>query len=242
MINEQQAGKLHIHGHGLKDRWVLEKRSYVMADTVDALKNESAYPVITTVSCFTGQFDSFSDPCITESMLRKQNGGAIAIIAPSREGIPVFHDPSDMKLMMTEGKMDGTTETLTLFWKHSIKDGLTLGQAFRQAKQDMSTHARKTDGYHFVQCELNLLGDPTLDIRAKTVSDIDATAKLQGNKLQVTGVKDCSVCVWSGDFYEVKNAGSQNELDFKVPQNAAKLSISASAPSRNTWSYEIETR
>ena len=242
MINENQAGKMHIHGHGLKDRWVLEKRSYVMADTVDELKNSSAYPVMTTVSCFTGQFDSFSDPCITESMIRKEDGGAIAIIAPSREGIPVFHEASDMKLMMTEGKMDGTTETLTLFWQHAIKDGLTLGHAFREAKQEMTTHARKTDGYHFVQCELNLLGDPTLDIRAESVSNIDATAKLKGGKLLVTGVKDCTVCVWSGDSYEIKQADSLDKLEFQVPENPESVRISASAPSRNTWSTEFVTR
>ena len=162
MMNNRGAGKLHMHGHGINPMWVLEDDSFVTKETVSELTNKAAYPVMTTVSCFTGQFDSYRDPCITESMLRKEAGGAIAIIAPAREGIPVFHERSDFQLMMTEGKMDGTTQTLALFWKHALKKQMNIGDAFRAARQDMTSDAQKNDGFHFVQCELNLLGDPSL--------------------------------------------------------------------------------
>ncbi len=244
MINEGNYGKIHMHGHGLNQLWVLENDSLVTKETVEQLTNEHAYPVMTTVSCFTGQFDSFRDPCITESMLRKSSAGAIAIIAPSREGIPVFHERSDFAKMMTEGKMDGTTETLTRFWQHALNENLTLGEALRSAKNDMETHARKTDGYHFVQCELNLLGDPTLDIRARAVTPIESKAQLKESKLVVSGVKDCGVCVWDGaDFYQVVATSSVDtvSIDLSTAKNAT-VKVAAFGPSKNTWTAQIKTQ
>ena len=38
--------------------------------------------------------------------------------------------------------------------------------AMAMAKADLSADAKKTAGYHFVQCEINLLGDPTLRVAA----------------------------------------------------------------------------
>lgn len=242
MFNSKAVSKIHMHGHGLNHLWVLENKSTVTAETVDELKNEYAYPVMTTVSCFTGQFDSFRDPSITESMLRKDMAGAIAIIAPSREGIPVFHDPSDMRLMMTEGKMDGTTETLTRFWKHALNsESSTIGEAFRAAKMDMETHARKTDGYHFVQCELNLLGDPTLDARSKPVEPIKVKVTRSGTKAKLSVAKDCEVCIWDGeDFYKTMKPGANGDLEFDFgDRKVDELSISVYGKDRNTKSLEL---
>ena len=240
MINDKKAAKIHMHGHGLNHLWVLENQSMVTKETIDELENDAAYPVMTTVSCFTGQYDAFRDPCITESMLRKKSGGAIAIIAPSREGIPVFHERSDFKLMMTEGKMDGTTETLTRFWTHALKDDMNLGEAFRAAKSDMETHARKTDGYHFVQCELNLLGDPTLDVRAKAVHSISPTAKFENGSVTVEGAKGCEVCVWSGDkVFETSKADSNGNVKFDGIKPGKEVHVSAYQPNMNTWNATV---
>ena len=151
-----------------------------------------------------------------ESMLRKPDGGAIAIIAPSREGIPVFHEEEDFRLMVTEGKMDGTTETLTRFWQHALSGESTVGEAFRNAKADMTQHAKKTDGYHFVQCELNLLGDPSLDPRSTPPESIDARVSITDKggiaSFIVENVPGCRVCVWDGDtnydIVDVDDSGS----------------------------------
>jgi len=163
LLNQKRVGKIHIHGHGLINGWVLEKNKLFTADNVAALHNEDAYPVITTVSCFTGQFDSDRDPSIAESMLRQPKAGAIAVVAPCREGKPHFLDPKrDFPLMMGEGKLDGTTKTMTLFWANGIDQKLTLGEALMTTKASMADDARKSPEFHLCLTELNLLGDPTL--------------------------------------------------------------------------------
>jgi len=42
----------------------------------------------------------------------------------------------------------------------SITVQRTVGEAFARAKKDMAAAARKHSGYHWVQAELNLLGEP----------------------------------------------------------------------------------
>lgn len=165
MINANTVEKLHMHGHGLIQNWLLEGHEKVTLEDVSRLENSPSPLIMTTVSCFTGQFDDRTDPCIAEAMLRHPDGGAVVVVAPSREGVPVFHDPArDYPLMMSEGKMDGTTATATLFWKYALEPDRTVGEAFAMAKADLTADAKSTPGYHFVQCEVNLLGDPTLTL------------------------------------------------------------------------------
>lgn len=165
-INAKKTGKIHIHGHGLLHGWVLEEHQIYTAEHAAKLTNKDAYPIITTVSCFTGQYDATKDPCIAESMLRIPNAGAIAIIAPSREGKPHFLDPkSDFPNMINNGKMDGTTETMTLFWEKGIANNITTGQALMQTKASQIERAKLSPNFHMCLCEINLLGDPTIKVQ-----------------------------------------------------------------------------
>lgn len=166
-FNEGKISKWHLHGHGLIDRWVLEGRTKFSYSNIKALKNEKTPLVITTVSCFTGHFDAEQDPCVTEAMLRQPKGGAVLIVAPCREGKPHFHDPRrDFQLMTREGKLDGTTQTMTSFWVASLgKDKAPAGRALALPKAGLSDDAKKSATYHQGICELNLLGDPTLPVR-----------------------------------------------------------------------------
>jgi hypothetical protein len=246
-VNEQVAGKWHVHGHGLIQNWVLEKRSLVTLKHVRGLKNRNAYPVMTTVSCFTGQYDDAKDPCIAEAMLRHPEGGAVAMIAPSREGIPFFHKPSDMRLMITEGKLDGTTRFMTDFWSLGLKDDLTLGEAFAAAKAAMAPDAEKTAGFHFCLCELNLLGDPTLGMRAREVvtPKVEAPAALKPGTqtLKVRTSPGLTVCAWQGDdVYVVVKSSGEGEAVLDIAPHAVMLKLTVSGTSANAVTREIRVQ
>ncbi len=247
MINDKAAGKLHMHGHGFLPVWVLEKHQTVTAGHVDKLTNENAYLTMTTVSCFTGHYDAEADPAITEMMLRKPKGGAVLVIAPSRPGVPVFHSPQEMRLMITEGKMDATTQTMTRFWKHALTGSLSAGEAFQKAKNDMIEDAKKSAGFHFIQCELNLLGDPTLDLRAKD----PVKPKLEIPKTISTGrqtvkvcsdVPDATVCLWKeGEVYKVLKTSDEGEAAVQIDcKTKGKLQVTICGPGLNTSLGEIQ--
>ncbi len=234
MLNAGAVGKMHIHGHGHLPVWVLENHQTVDANTVNTLSHPDAYPVITTVSCFTGQFDAARDPSITESMLRHPQGGAIAIIAPSREGVPVFADRSDYQLMMTQGKMDGTTETLTSFWRLGLENQLTLGEAFAAAKATFNERAHEHPGYHWVQCELNLLGDPSLPIRSDNPITPNVTAQIDGDVIRIgTGQPGATVCLWGEGLYVVEQADEHGMVGYQVPGYTGEVWIGVSGANLN---------
>jgi len=145
--------------------WVTENHKLFTAKNLANLRNGKHLPMITTVSCFTGHYDSKIDPSIVEAFLRKPNAGAIAIVAPCREGKPHFTDPQrDFPLMVEEGKLDGTTRTMTFFWSHGLENNLTAGEALMSAKVALSEEAEQSANLHMCLCELNLLGDPTLAV------------------------------------------------------------------------------
>ena len=246
LINNKSTGKMHIHGHGFLPVWVLEKKQTVNARHVNQLKNENAYLTMTTVSCFTGQYDSVKDPSITESMLRKPKGGAVIILAPSREGVPVFHNPRIDFGLMAQGKMDGTTGTLTNFWRHALSEDLTAGEAMRAAKIDMLDDAKKSANYHYIQCEINLLGDPTLDLRArnpKTPKIVAAKSIKKGKQklLIKTDTAHATVCLWDGkDLYHTAKTDSKGQLSLSInPSKAGTINLTVSGPSLNVSSHKI---
>jgi len=245
MINNKTASKLHMHGHGHLPVWVLEHHKNVSAKTVAQLKNKNAYLCMTTVSCFTGQFDAVKDPCITESILRQPEGGAVMIIAPAREGVPIFHNPNqDFKLMVSEGKMDGTTQLLTSFWQHGLQKNLTAGEAFRAAKQDMVADAQKTSGYHWCLAEINFLGDPTLDLRAKSPTTPALDVKKNGQTISVktNAPTGAVVCAWlKGKYYQRALVKDGGVVTLKVPAGVkGKAHVTVSGASLNTVTKALE--
>ncbi len=244
-INAKSSGKMHMHGHGILTEWVLERHRRADANTVAQLKNEDAYLVMTTVSCFTGQFDGAQDPSITESLLRAPRAGAVLAVAPAREGVPVFkgggRDPRDG---VTQ---DGTTRLLTRFWCNGLEDNLTVGEAFARAKQDLSADAADEAGYHWVLSELNLLGDPTLDMRARApvTPEVQAPKTLASDagSVRITvGSPDLQVCAWKqGEAYQRATSDADGLVRFEFEGiSAGELWITVSGPSVNTVSLTVE--
>jgi len=195
LFNKKSTGKLHVHGHGRLPIWVLEKSEF-SEKHVGKLKNKGAYPLITTVSCFTGQYDSKTDPSIVEQLLRAPEAGSVAIVAPVRTGKAHFAKRSDFRLMITKGKLDGTTMTMTNYWSLGLGEGNSTGHAMMKAKQAMAEDAADASAYHLCICELNLLGDPTLDMRAETPHTPKlqpSVRKLDSEQRSAFGIKKTSM-------------------------------------------------
>lgn len=243
-LNRGAFSKLHMHGHGILPRWAMEGRSSIDASTVRQLENDGAYPIITTVSCFTGHYDAEQDPCIAETMLRAPDRGAIVMCAPSRPGVPIFHggggDPHDGETQ------DGTTRTFTSFWVFGLEQGLTTGEAWAAAKADMAEDAKKERGFHWCQCELNLLGDPTLDMRPTTAFDLEViapdTISAGEQRIRVqTGRAGMTVCLWKGqEVYVIATADDDGVavLD-AAPETAGDLLITVYSANANVWTGAI---
>lgn len=247
LINGKSSGKLHLHGHGLRHCWVLENDEELTFEHVAKLNNKDAYPVITTVSCFTGHYDSPKDPSIAEAMLRQPKGGAVLMVAPVREGKPHFHNPQeDFPLMVKEGKLDGTTRTMTEFWKRGLDPFLTAGEAFMAVKNAMKKDAKKSATFHLCLSELNLLGDPTLHLRSKApkTPKVQLPETLQPGKLNLIVTTDAPGAVVvlqdSQGIYGVNFADKDGIATFAFGAIAdTTVEVTVSGPELNAVTVEI---
>ncbi|MCR4613215.1 MAG: hypothetical protein K5778_04360 [Bacteroidaceae bacterium] len=84
-------------GDGFSETW--EQRQVAFApntvlysadDTVDLVNNHK-YPVLLSMSKKSGKYDETAD-CPAEFFLKKENGGAVAVIAPSEEAYPGYKE------------------------------------------------------------------------------------------------------------------------------------------------------
>jgi Peptidase family C25 len=246
-INGRTASKMHMHGHGYLPGWVLERNQVADAGVVARLENRDAYLVMTTVSCFTGHYDDGQDPSIAESMLRLPGGGAVVVVAPSRPGVPIFSrgggDPRDGQTQ------DGTTGLLTRFWLHGLSDEhLTAGEAFARARADYAELAAQDEGFHWVLCEINLLGDPTLDLRPQaptTPALVGLPSNLSPGRRELTVQTDqaggLTVCLWKGaEVYAVGTTDERGAAAFTIDLTApGELLVTVSGPSVNTVTASI---
>lgn len=248
LVNGKTIGKLHLHGHGKLGHWILERSRFSGGD-VARLKNDGAYPLITTVSCNTGEFDNTRDPSIVEAMIRVPKAGSVAIVAPIRTGKMHLHKRSDFRLMVNEGMLDGTTQTMTRYWENGLGGGLTTGEALMKSKHSMTADARKNASYHLCICELNLLGDPTLGMRprAPETPRIQAPDSVSTGKQTIkieTDAPASTVCLWKGsEVYVVVTADAHGHAICEVePASAGDLLVTVSGANLNTVTGTIRVQ
>ncbi|MGI9243578.1 MAG: C25 family cysteine peptidase [Verrucomicrobiales bacterium] len=248
-LSDGSASKMHIHGHGTIGAWQLSDEDFTGKHVAD-LSNRGVYPLITTVSCNTGEFDSQRDPSIVESMLRASSAGSVAIVAPIRTGKMHLHDmPNDFQLMIKEGKLDGTTMVMTGYWMHGLGKQRTTGEALMLAKADLIEDARKTARYHLCLCELNLLGDPTLDFRAKAPRRpmLEAPESVATGRQTIevqTDAPQATVTLRQGTgLLEITGPGDDGITRFEVEiTKTDPIDVTVSGPDLNTHTAKVAVR
>ena len=151
--------------------------------------------------------------------------------------------------MVTEGKLDGTTQTMTRYWSHGLGDGLSTGEALMAAKADMVADARKTAGFHLCICEVNLLGDPTLDMRASVpcVTKLECTDAIAPGEQSieiVTNAPGGTVCLWKDDeVYSVVKLDATGKATPQIePASTGKLLVTVFGANLNSVTKSISVQ
>jgi len=138
---------------------------------------------------------------------------------------------------------------MTRYWSNGLGSGLTTGEALMKAKAAMAHDACKTAGYHLCICELNLLGDPTLDMRANIphTPKLESPAHISTGKQSVEIVTDApesTVCLWKGrEVYSVATAGVDGKAEFNIePTSAGDLFVTVSGANLNSVTKSIAVK
>ncbi len=136
------TGLIGYFGHGSVVLWAQEK--VFATEDVAQLTNRDRLPIVFTVTCLSGFFSHPTTPSLGETLLRADNGGAVAALVPSSAAIL-----SDQRLLAQNlaDALAGDTET--------------LGEAVLRAQGGLP---EALGGVREILLTFNLLGDPTLPL------------------------------------------------------------------------------
>jgi hypothetical protein len=133
-------------GHGGFDR--LARQGLLTSSDVDTLTNGTRLPVIVAATCAAGQYGVPGRDCLAETLVRRADGGAVAVWAPSTLALNV------------------DSRILARYFHEAVAAGATrLGDALRSA---MIAHGEATAaGPEEVAARYtyNVLGDPATILR-----------------------------------------------------------------------------
>ena len=174
------AGTLFLTyiGHGSNTTWQNHELFWhddiVLYSDSDCsqLTNKDKYPVICSMSCNTGNYQN-SEDCPAEFFLKKEDGGAVAVIAPSCESLGGYTE------YLTEGLINAVWPHPGINQLYPVNNAeYELGKALRVAKtwlgymrlfdslshQPSSLYNEDAESYALTLEEFHLFGDPSLHI------------------------------------------------------------------------------
>jgi len=143
VAEELAAGSLIVNyvGHGSIDTWS-EDRLF-SSEQIDSLGNNGRRPMMIMMSCLLGFFGHPERDAMAEELLLAEDGGAVAVFAPSSLTLSSDQGPLNRALLSALLK----------------RETPTVGQAILEAKRSL---AAETQGQRDVIETFTLLGDPAL--------------------------------------------------------------------------------
>ena len=200
--------------HGVIEGW---SHPYFRNTHVQNLQNGTKYPVVFSLNCETGWFDTEKDNlsysngnCFVEEWIRKSNGGAIGLVASTRRSYSRYND------RLAWGIMDAMWPDFIEYHHGNYGNGAIanykMGDVLNYAREYMSSKFSFNSKNRKETLELfHYFGDPTMEIWTANPQEFtNVTITESSNNLTInTGVPDCTVCVYSlfdngSSYYEIQ--------------------------------------
>jgi|GEM_PF-3158706 len=134
------ASVINYNGHG--SRSIFSSSSLFRATDIRFLQNEGAYPICFAWSCSVGDFDNPDSTSLSELLIRRPNGGAIAMYSSSAKATINVDNP-----LMTH-----------YFFNQYDPAALSFGEIVQLTENTLLLSAGTADVVHMY----NLQGDPAL--------------------------------------------------------------------------------
>lgn len=190
---------------------------FLTASDMDALNNCPRYSILYSIGCWPAAFDY---DCVAEHFLTNPNGGGVAFIGNSRYGWGSPGNPG-------YGYSDRFDRQFykVLFQGHITHIGATLATA----KAYYAPRSQQENVYRWHQYQLNLLGEPEMDIWTDTpkrlIVEHPTSGPLDSSPFTVTvtngsdPIKGARVCVMDkGEVYYsgITDVSGQVEFDLSI--------------------------
>ena len=237
VLKEMNAGHHIINhdGHG----WINVMSvgtGYIYNTDVDNLSNGPSYSILFSIGCWT---NAFHHDCIGEHFIKNPNGGCVAYIGNASYGWGSPGNPGY-----------GYSDRFDSRFYHSLflDNNYKIGKTLAEAKAYYAALSRAENVYRWHQYELNLLGDPTMDIWTDTPDSLNVVfpdSICEGTSLFMVRVQNQSgqpidhalVCIMKdSEVYEYEYTDSKGETKFTISTSPGSLLVTVTA--HNFYPYE----
>lgn len=188
---------MHYAAHGNPTALAAENSDYTINDAL-ALNNHSTPFVFVTMACQTNQFDSGTDPCLSEALIRHSNGGAICYLGSSRQGWGLINTTEPVSL-------GASFSYNSIFYKKLFNEDIYhFAELVTNAKLYYKSSSTSYGSYRWLQYSLNAIGDPELPIYTTsplTFNNITITKTDRNLTVKTNGVQGCTIAVTSSEDY-----------------------------------------
>ncbi|HBO44671.1 MAG TPA: hypothetical protein DD670_12215 [Planctomycetaceae bacterium] len=152
--------------HGSSSGWGTPSFS---TTRVNALTNGNRLPVVFSISCETGRFDTTD--CFAEAFLRKSGGGAVGIVAAARVSYSRYND------CLATAIVDGFWDTCDATWTNSVyPTSWRPSEVLNRAKVRLLEGYGASDSTAKLTARMfNWFGDPEMMMRTETPSILTVT-------------------------------------------------------------------
>ncbi|MFH0860509.1 MAG: C25 family cysteine peptidase [Candidatus Altiarchaeota archaeon] len=204
---------------------------------MNSLTNSPKYSVLYSMGCLPNAFDCSSSNyniyCLSDSISEKwilnSNGGGVAFIGNTRYGWFAPASPGQ-----------GTSEKYDQKFFNSLfnKDLYHIGQTLADSKADYVSYSNSYGSYRWVQFELNLLGDPELEIwtdnpqnfsvsHVNSITSQSSSFSVHVENLSGSPIQSARVTLWkSNDVYESALTGSSGNVSFSIsPHSTGNITV-----------------
>lgn len=226
-------GVINYTGHGYDTYWVTTRYSN---DHVNALNNGNQLPFIFSVACVVGKFHRTAGDCFAEAWLKKENGGAVAVImstinqpwTPPMRGQDYFNDILVGGYNYNNYPRQSGTSTTADDQRTTFGSITFNGTVLMLAEQYNSTDTRETFQ------TWTIFGDASLQVRTAQPKAISVAAgNVNGSPYTVTvtsngtAVANARVALFqNGQTYTaVTNAQGVATVSHQLANGTAKLTV-----------------
>lgn len=209
---------VHNESHGSVQHFSTEDNNGYQIDDAFSLGNLDKLCIFNTTSCHTNAFDSENDPCLSEALIRNQEGGVITYFGSSRYGWTYLQSTLNQLSIPPSLKYNCT------FYKKIFNEKFFhFAEIVTQSKLYYVSYASNYNSWRWLQLSLNPIGDSELPIYSQTPQSFsNITSERNGNALIVStnGVNDCLFTITSidgGETYYQRIDSSSTATFTNVP-------------------------
>jgi hypothetical protein len=228
LSEEINKGRFYVlySGHGGINGW----HGYTVSD-VAGLENGNKLPVLYSATCLSGSFGHPS--CFAESMLRKEDGGSVGVVAASMVSHFLWNEAfnigmfnsiyPDPGIRANFGQNDNPGWSLDSRYVDNGEPTYEMGKVMQRGKFKMVEMIGDTAVIDSIMIYMyHYFGDPSMEIYTETPACLDPSIVQNGSTVSVNtnGVDGCKIVLssLSGDeIYVAENTGSASFSNVTFP-------------------------